>query len=68
MPFRVSDPTSRVRLGLLRRFGFGEFRKAVGCELPVDAVSSRFPDMVLFGGLTRMFVCGWRFIALGILG
>ena len=58
MPLKVSDPTSRVRLGLLRRFGFGEFREAVGCELPEDAVATRFPDMVLFGGFTRLFVCG----------
>ena len=58
MLFKVSDPTSRVRLGLLRRFGFGEFREAVGCELPEDAVATRFPDMVLFGGLTLLFVCG----------
>ena len=36
MPFKVSDPTSRVRLGLLRRFGFEEFREAVDCELPKD--------------------------------
>ena len=34
MPFKVSDPTSSVRLGLLRRFGFGKFCEAVGCELP----------------------------------
>ena len=54
MPFKVSDPTSRVRLGLLRRFGFGEF----GCELPEDAVATRFPVLVLFRGLTLPFVCG----------
>ena len=58
MPFKVSDTTSRVRLGLLRRFGFGEFREAVGCELPEDAVATRVPDKVLFGGLTLLFVCG----------
>ena len=58
MPFKVADPTSRVRLGLLRRFGFGELHEAVGCELPEDAVATRFPDMVLFGGLTLLFVCG----------
>ena len=58
MPFKVSDPTSRVRLGLLRRFGFGKFREAVGCELPEDAVATRFPDMVLFGGFSLLFACG----------
>ena len=58
MPFKVSNTTSRVRLGILRRFGFVEFREAVDCELPEDAVAIRFPDMVLFGGLTLLFACG----------
>ena len=58
MPFKVSDLTSSVRLGLKRRFGFGKFCEAVGCKLPEDAVATRFPDMMLFGGLTLLFVCG----------
>ena len=58
MPFKVSDPTSRFRLGLLQRFGFGKFREAVGCELSDDAVATLFPDMVLCGGFTLLFVSG----------
>ena len=58
MPFKVSDPISRVRLRLLRCFCLGIFRDGFGRDLPREAVPARFPGEELFFALSSLFDCG----------